>query len=189
MIREAEEQARKDFEDHEKKVREMAEKAAEAEAEAADREKSKLDAEKKRRFEAQEAKRKAGEEEAEAAAAKADEYDEDACAGCGEPIEDDDEDAFDALDRTWHADCFVCQHCKKNLADEKVKAKKGRPYCLKCYGEFFCPLCFGCGKPITDSVLKAVDTTWHKKCFVCAKCGKQITGDFTCTPEGLPICC
>jgi len=189
MSREAEEQARKDFEEHEKKVREMAEKAEKAEKDVQDREKAKLDAEKKRRFEAYEAKRKAAEKEAEDAAAKADEYDEDACAGCGEPIDDDDEDAFDALDRTWHADCFVCEHCKKNLADEKTKAMKGRPFCVKCYADLFCPVCFGCNKPITDSVLKALDTTWHKKCFVCAKCGNPITGDFTTTPEGLPICC
>jgi len=190
MAREAEEQARKDFEEHEKKVREMAEKAEKAEKDAQDREKAQYEAERKRRLEAAEAKRKAAEEEAEAAAAAADEYDDDCCAGCGKPVEDDDEDAFDALDRTWHADCFVCQHCKKNLADaDTTKAKKGRPYCVECYADLFCPVCYGCNKPITGAVLKALDTTWHKNCFVCAKCGKPITGDFTSTPDGKPLCC
>jgi len=189
MSRQAEEKARKDFEEHEKKVREMAEKAAAAEQEAADREKAERDAERKRRQEALDAKRKAAEAEAEAAAAAADEYDEDTCAGCGKPVDDDDEDAFEALDHVWHADCFVCQHCKKNLNDQETKAKKNRPYCLDCYGELFCPVCSGCNKPITGPVLKALDTTWHKKCFVCAKCGKPITGDFTSTPDGKPLCC
>jgi len=189
IAKEAEEKARKDFEDHEKKVREMAAKAEAAEKEAADREKAKREAELKKRNDAIEAKRKAAEKEAEEAAAKADEYDEDTCAGCGKPVEDDDEDAFEALDHVWHADCFVCQHCKKNLNDAETKAKFNRPYCLDCYGEFFCPVCFGCNKPITGPVLKALDTTWHKKCFVCAKCGKPITGDFSATPDGKPICC
>jgi len=189
MAKEAEEKARKDFEDHEKKVREMAEKAEQAEQEKLEKEQADRNAERKRRLEAAEAKRKAAEAEAEAAAAAADEYDEDACAGCGKPVEDDDDDAFEALDRLWHADCFVCQHCKKKLGDEKTKAKKGRPFCLDCYGELFCPVCYGCNKPITDSVVKALDTTWHKKCFVCAKCGKPITGDFSSTPDGKPLCC
>jgi len=189
MSREAEEKARKDFEEHEKKVREMAEKAEAAEAEAQEREKAKRLADRKSRLEAAEAKRKAAEAEAEAAAAAADEYDEDACAGCGKPVDDDDEDAFEALDRLWHSECFVCQHCKKNLADEDTKAKKGRPYCLDCYGDLFCPVCSGCDKPIIGAVVKALDTTWHKKCFVCAKCGKPITGDFSSTPDGKPLCC
>jgi len=189
LAREAEEKARKDFEEHEKKVREMAKKAELAEQEAQQRDKAQRDAEKKRRIEAAEAKRKAAEAEAEAAAAKADEYDEDCCAGCGKPVDDDDEDAFEALDRLWHADCFACQHCKKVLGDEQTKAKKGRPYCLDCYADLFCPVCFGCNKPITGAVLKALDTTWHKNCFVCVKCGKPITGDFTSTPDGMPLCC
>jgi len=190
MAREAEEKARKDFEEHEKKVREMAEKAEKAEQEKQEQEKANRDAERKRRLEAAEAKRKAAEEEAEAAAAAADEYDDDACAGCGKPVDDDDDDAFEALDRLWHADCFVCQHCKKKLGDDdETKAKKGRPYCMDCYGDLFCPVCSGCDKPITGAVLKALDTTWHKQCFKCAKCGKPITGDFTSTPDGKPLCC
>jgi len=188
MAKEAEEKARKDFEEHEKKVREMAQKAEAAEKEAEERNKAKRDAERKSRKEEAEAKRKAAEAEAEAAAAAADEYDDDACAGCGKPVDDDDEDAFEALDRLWHHDCFVCQHCKKNIADEDTKAKKGRPFCLACYGELFCPVCAGCNKPITGPVLKALDDTWHKKCFVCAKCGQPITGDFSSTPDGKPLC-
>jgi len=187
--RAAEEKARKDFEEHEKKVREMAEKAERAEREAQEREQGKIAAERKRRMEAAEARRKAAEAEAEAAAAKADEYDEDVCAGCGKPVDDDDEDAFESLDRLWHADCFCCMKCKKKLEDDDVKAKKGMPYCKDCYADLFCPICYGCNKPITGPILKALDTTWHKNCFVCVKCGKPITGDFTATPDGMPQCC
>jgi len=187
--RQAEEKAKKDFEEHEKKVREMAEKAEREEREKQEREQGKIVAERKRLMEAAEAKRKAAEAAAEAAAAKADEYDEDTCAGCGEPVDDDDEDAFEALDHLWHADCFVCQNCKKKLDDDKVKAKKGRPFCPDCYADLFCPVCYGCNKPITGAVLKAIDTTWHKACFVCAKCGNPVTGDFTVNSDGLPVCC
>jgi len=186
--REAEEKAKKEFEEREKKVRELAEKAEKAEQEKLERQKSVMN-ERKRLFQAAEAKRKAAEAEAEAAAAAAEEYDEDTCAGCGKPVEEDDEDAFEALGGLWHADCYVCQNCKKKLEDDDVKAKKNRPFCKKCYTELFCPVCYGCSKPITGGVLKALDATWHKECFVCAKCGKPITGDFTTNDEGMPVCC
>lgn len=186
--REAEAAAREEYEARERRVREMAARAEQQQREAEAREQQQRAAERQRRAEEAEARRKAAEAEAAAAAAAADEAGDDVCAGCGEEVDDDDDDAFEALDHLWHADCFVCQKCKTKLGDD-FKAKNNRPYCAACYGELFCPRCNGCHKPITGPVLKALDATWHKACFVCAKCGKPVTGDFTSTPDGKPLCC
>ena len=118
-----------------------------------------------------------------------DEEDEEICAGCGEPIEDDDEDAFEALDHIYHADCFKCVRCGTALGDN-FKSKSNKPFCTKCYGVLFHPLCRYCMKPIDGPVLKACGETWHKEHFCCVKCGGTITdGNFSQDKDGNPICC
>ena len=43
----------------------------------------------------------------------------------------------------------------------------GDAYCDNCYSDKILPKCAGCKQPISDRALKAFDTQWHVKCFVC----------------------
>ena len=43
----------------------------------------------------------------------------------------------------------------------------GAAYCDGCYAANVLPKCAACSQPISDRALKAFDTQWHVKCFVC----------------------
>ncbi|ESN97909.1 hypothetical protein HELRODRAFT_177566 [Helobdella robusta] len=55
------------------------------------------------------------------------------CAQCNEYIEDD---MIKVLNKSYHARCFKCSQCKKNIeAGEKMIIKKGEKVCQKCEAE------------------------------------------------------
>ncbi|XP_014240614.1 transforming growth factor beta-1-induced transcript 1 protein-like [Cimex lectularius] len=109
------------------------------------------------------------------------------CKRCGELIEKSKTIA--ALGVHWHLEHFTCESCKTELNQKQFFEKDGMPYCKDCYEKKFCPTCKGCKKPISDLILSALDSKWHKACFKCAKCKSLIgTSTFGVSPEGMPLC-
>jgi len=106
------------------------------------------------------------------------------CTECGQKLSGK---VIKALDKKWHKQCWVCRGCKSELEPD-FNQSDGYPYCEKCYGQRFAPRCAGCGDPIVDSVLKALDKKWHKKCFVCTTCKNSFTGGSFFVREGKPYC-
>ncbi|XP_075907033.1 four and a half LIM domains protein 3 isoform X2 [Nelusetta ayraudi] len=52
-------------------------------------------------------------------------------------------------DEPWHRECFVCTHCKMQLAGQHFTSRDDSPYCLKCFGSLYAKKCEACTKPIT----------------------------------------
>ncbi|XP_066272402.1 uncharacterized protein [Branchiostoma lanceolatum] len=53
------------------------------------------------------------------------------CRACGDPITGG---FIEALESTWHPDCFVCQRCHKAPAkDDNIFEFNALPYCTECY--------------------------------------------------------
>ncbi|XP_041485693.1 PDZ and LIM domain protein 5-like isoform X2 [Lytechinus variegatus] len=50
------------------------------------------------------------------------------CGSCNYPIEAGDA-WLEALDKSYHADCFCCTQCNQRLEGQRFYAKGGRPYC------------------------------------------------------------
>ncbi|XP_049826438.1 leupaxin isoform X4 [Aethina tumida] len=96
------------------------------------------------------------------------------CNACGEAITDK---VLQAMGVHWHEDHFVCGDCKSKLIGTKFMEIEGKPYCLKCYTDKHAARCKGCGKPIADKAIVALDAKWHQMCFRCAKCEKPIMRD------------
>lgn len=94
------------------------------------------------------------------------------CAGCNEVITDQ---ILNALDKTWHADCFACEHCHEPFGDLGFFMQEGAAYCENDYKELFCPRCEACGEYVTDGGLEALDAVWHVECLVCEECGTSLT--------------
>ncbi|XP_062525584.1 transforming growth factor beta-1-induced transcript 1 protein isoform X1 [Bombyx mori] len=86
------------------------------------------------------------------------------CHGCGDPITDR---VIQALGVSWHAHHFVCGGCKKELGGGGFMEQAGRPYCSDCYADKFATRCKGCGNPIVDKAIIALDAKWHRDCFTC----------------------
>ncbi|KAG0257848.1 hypothetical protein DFQ27_004918 [Actinomortierella ambigua] len=76
----------------------------------------------------------------------------------------------------------VCNGCSKQIHQAKVFVEPSRPtiiYCEKCYVERFtkgtCPTCY---KPVmskTDIFVTHENRSWHKSCFVCFNCRKDVS--------------
>lgn len=53
----------------------------------------------------------------------------DKCKACGKPVVGK---IIVALEAKWHAECFKCIQCGKQIVDEMFQARDGNPLCAKC---------------------------------------------------------
>ncbi|NXG39794.1 LPXN protein, partial [Dromaius novaehollandiae] len=93
-----------------------------------------------------------------------------------------------ALDQTWHPEHFFCAHCGKVFGDNGFHERDGKPYCRHDFLAMFAPKCQGCGRPVTDDYLSALQGVWHPECFVCADCLSCFAGGSFFELEGRPYC-
>jgi hypothetical protein len=45
--------------------------------------------------------------------------------------------------------------------------KDGYAWCVNCHTNRYSTKCKKCRKPVTDTVVKALDAEWHEQCFCC----------------------
>ena len=80
-----------------------------------------------------------------------------------------------ALGKHWHPECLVCGSCGEPIHSQAFAYQGKTPYHSECHARRFAPVCAGCQKTIGGKALRALDRSWHPKCFCCAACGKPIT--------------
>eukprot|EP01138_Halocafeteria_seosinensis_P004984 gb/GECG01005096.1/.p1 GENE.gb/GECG01005096.1/~~gb/GECG01005096.1/.p1 ORF type:complete len:1572 (+),score=266.02 gb/GECG01005096.1/:1-4716(+) len=95
------------------------------------------------------------------------------CPNCNEYVL---EDAVEALDETWHADCLRDAHTGEKLTDSVIKGPDGKIYSKATYQKLFAETCTWCGESISEKVVTALEKKWHAACLVCADpdCQKQL---------------
>jgi len=49
------------------------------------------------------------------------------------------QDTINALEKTWHPNCFVCEECGEAISSGAFHVEQGRPYCMK--GDLLCQIC------------------------------------------------
>ncbi|KAK2906460.1 hypothetical protein Q8A67_005445 [Cirrhinus molitorella] len=96
----------------------------------------------------------------------------DVCGFCRKPVPLS-EPAIEALNRTYHAECFQCRQCHAPLAAKIYYNKSGIPLCDDCYQASLEP-CWACGEVIKDHVIRALERAYHPPCFVCTTCRQPI---------------
>ncbi|XP_025089653.1 leupaxin-like isoform X1 [Pomacea canaliculata] len=107
------------------------------------------------------------------------------CAYCNGPIVDK---CITALEKMWHPEHFFCAQCGRQFGDEDFHEKNGKAYCREDYFQMFAPKCGGCGMPIMENYISALNRQWHPQCFACWECQAPFgTGSFY-DHEGLPYC-
>nr|XP_046919388.1 calponin homology and LIM domain-containing protein-like [Dermatophagoides farinae] len=83
-------------------------------------------------------------------------------------------------DEPWHASCFRCVECQKQLSNIPFTSHDNRPYCRECNANLFAPKCDICKLPIIGSTGRKMIThgnhKWHQACFKCKDCSTELGG-------------
>ncbi|KAF7253773.1 Four and a half LIM domains protein 5 [Varanus komodoensis] len=88
----------------------------------------------------------------------------------------------------WHEACFVCQHCQQPLGTKPLITKDDDNYCVPCFEKQFAQCCHSCKKVITSGGVTYRDQPWHKECFLCTGCEKQLAGQRFISKDEHPYC-
>lgn len=99
------------------------------------------------------------------------------CAACGRRLESV---YTTALGKKFHPYCFCCGRCRKPMGAgaAKFRERGGIPYCQDCFASHLASRCARCSQPIMDTVITAMDKTWHKECLTCTICSLPLTQTF-----------
>ena len=92
------------------------------------------------------------------------------CSVCQEPVE---EDYLEMESNVYHQDCLTCSACKNSVGGNKFYNMDGGIQCVKCYSSS-APSCSICQLKILNQVVSALGHNWHKTCFVCSFCKKEL---------------
>ncbi|XP_074043294.1 four and a half LIM domains protein 5 [Macrotis lagotis] len=90
--------------------------------------------------------------------------------------------------KEFHETCFVCQSCEKPIGTDPFITKDNKHYCVPCFEKDFSPRCKACQKPITSGGITFHDQPWHKDCFLCTGCKKELFGESFVSKDDDPYC-
>ncbi|XP_008820883.1 filamin-binding LIM protein 1 [Nannospalax galili] len=96
----------------------------------------------------------------------------DVCGFCHKPVSPR-ELAVEAMKRQYHAQCFTCRMCRRQLAGQSFYQKDGRPLCEPCYQDTL-ERCGTCGDVVRDHIIRALGKAFHPPCFTCVVCARCI---------------
>ncbi|NP_001127194.1 filamin-binding LIM protein 1 [Pongo abelii] len=96
----------------------------------------------------------------------------DICAFCHKTVSPR-ELAVEAMKRQYHAQCFTCRTCRRQLAGQSFYQKDGRPLCEPCYQDTL-ERCGKCGEVVRDHIIRALGQAFHPSCFTCVTCARCI---------------
>ncbi|KAI3384601.1 hypothetical protein SNEBB_000082 [Seison nebaliae] len=90
--------------------------------------------------------------------------------------------------KQYHDKCFVCFNCKEPIGTNSFIPKDEQIYCVKCYEDKFATKCTKCGQVIVHGGVTYRKQPWHRECFVCTNCGKQLTNSRFTSRDDQPFC-
>ncbi|KAI9804331.1 MAG: hypothetical protein M1833_007138 [Piccolia ochrophora] len=96
------------------------------------------------------------------------------CRSCKTPIEGE---VVVACGGEWHVGHFFCAECGDPFDPSTPFVEKdGYAWCVGCHTRRYSTRCRKCRKPVTDTVITALDAEWHAECFCCVECNGELTG-------------
>lgn len=105
------------------------------------------------------------------------------CGACGKPVFSNPATLHTLV---FHPGCFKCYVCKKILQSNLASVYKYKPFCRACYTDFskMCYMCKEFGNVEVSSGL----FSFHKKCFCCKFCDKDLLTKDHALCDGYPVC-
>ncbi|XP_007948957.1 filamin-binding LIM protein 1 [Orycteropus afer afer] len=96
----------------------------------------------------------------------------DVCAFCHKTVSPR-ELAVEAMKKQYHAQCFTCRTCRRQLAGQSFYQKDGRPLCETCYQDTL-EKCGKCAEVVREHIIRALGQAFHPSCFTCVACARCI---------------
>jgi len=99
-------------------------------------------------------------------------------------------ECVNALNTTFHPQCFVCVQCRKPMGNSSFHIEDGEYYCDDDWKAQFQAICFGCKYAIDpgDRWVEALDHSFHSDCFTCTTCHVSLEGQPFYAKAGKPFC-
>eukprot|EP00004_Rigifila_ramosa_P019019 TRINITY_DN479_c0_g1_i3.p1 TRINITY_DN479_c0_g1~~TRINITY_DN479_c0_g1_i3.p1 ORF type:complete len:281 (+),score=31.62 TRINITY_DN479_c0_g1_i3:419-1261(+) len=95
---------------------------------------------------------------------------------------------MNALNRKWHAECFVCRKCGCNFPGGQFFERGGWGFCPPCFQQNDKTTCGKCLQPIDAGAVQAFGKHFHQEHFSCFKCSKTLVGASYAERGGWPHC-
>ncbi|KAG9336149.1 hypothetical protein JZ751_002496 [Albula glossodonta] len=89
---------------------------------------------------------------------------------------------------SWHETCFMCHRCQQPIGTKSFIPKDSSYFCVACFEKQFAYQCCSCKKAITTGGVTYHDKPWHRECFLCIGCKKQLAGQRFTSRENYPYC-
>ncbi|XP_021348703.1 PDZ and LIM domain protein 7-like isoform X6 [Mizuhopecten yessoensis] len=109
------------------------------------------------------------------------------CSVCSQAIVGE---CVNALQKTYHPDCFTCHQCKQAIGGNQFHLEDGHAYCEHDWKQMFQTMCKGCAFPIEpgDRWVEAMGSNYHSECFNCSTCQVSLEGQPFYAKAGKPYC-
>ncbi|XP_045544900.1 four and a half LIM domains protein 2 isoform X4 [Salmo salar] len=95
---------------------------------------------------------------------------------------------MDYKGNSWHETCFLCHRCQQPIGTKSFIPKDNGYFCVSCFEKQFAYQCCACKKAITTGGVTYNDKPWHRECFLCIGCKKQLSGQRFTSRENYPYC-
>ncbi|KAH8862431.1 Four and a half LIM domains protein 2 [Schistosoma japonicum] len=88
----------------------------------------------------------------------------------------------------WHEECFLCVECKQPIGAKSFIPRENQVVCVPCYEAKYAQRCTKCSDVIRRGGVTYKGNPWHKDCFTCTSCGKQLAGLKFTSKDEQPYC-
>lgn len=120
------------------------------------------------------------------------------CDGCGNIFKAGMK-KFEYKGKQWHEECFCCKVCKKPIGTTSFiprEQEAGEPpmenfpqvVCVPCYEEQYAQRCGKCNEVINKGGITYKGIPFHRECFICTNCPKQLAGEKFTSRDEKPYC-
>mmetsp|Transcript_11183 Transcript_11183/g.20792 ORF Transcript_11183/g.20792 Transcript_11183/m.20792 type:complete len:168 (-) Transcript_11183:79-582(-) len=95
---------------------------------------------------------------------------------------------FEYKGKQWHEECFVCMVCKQPIRNKSFIPRDNDAVCVPCYEEQFAQKCSKCNGVINKGGVAYKNQPWHRECFTCTKCNKELAKEKFTSKDDQPYC-
>uniref|UniRef100_A0A0B7A7B2 LIM zinc-binding domain-containing protein n=1 Tax=Arion vulgaris TaxID=1028688 RepID=A0A0B7A7B2_9EUPU len=109
------------------------------------------------------------------------------CDECGQPFRGGMK-KFEYRGKQWHNECFLCMECNQPIGTTNFIPRDDKAICIPCHESKYAQRCSKCNEVINKGGISYKNMPWHRECFICINCNKQLGGEKFTSKDEQPYC-